>query len=145
MHIATFQATCQNQNCQHNFEVPQLSDFSYGEHLYHSIDGLDHQYLNSMDHQVWDQVATTVSSIFSTKDQVKIGGTIQKIIGLIADRKAPDTYYSLLERCPKCQSTDLFIDENNKTGSMEVSHLSFHRYTHLSESDRIRLILPHIT
>jgi hypothetical protein len=39
MIVATFKAKCDNMTCQNDIDAPLLSDFSYGDFLYGSIDG----------------------------------------------------------------------------------------------------------
>lgn len=140
MQIATFKAKCKKSSCGHDFDVPLLSDFTYGEFIYSSIDGKEFRYYNSLDCETWNFIDKTVSEYLGKKNREEIGTIIQKIIGLVADRQNPDIYFTQDIHCPKCHSKVESVNDNNKTGLKEFEILTFNNFTKLIESEKRKLI-----
>lgn len=140
MKIATFSAKCKNSTCKHDFNAPSLSDFSYGEYLYGSIDSKEIRYYCGLGCETWNFIDHLLSKYFDKKKREDIGLMIQKMIGFVADRQNPDVYFTQDIYCPQCQSKVHSIDDNNKTGLHEYAHLTFNGFTNLNEFEKIKLI-----
>ncbi len=140
MKIATFSAKCRNISCKYDFNAPALSDFSYGEYIYGSMDSREIRYYSGLGCETWDLIDRLVSVRLNNKNREKIGSVIQKIVGLVADRQNPDVYFTQDIYCPKCQSKRTSIDENDKMGLQEYESLTFDNFTNLNELEKERLI-----
>lgn len=141
MELATFKAKCKNTSCGHDFDVPVLSPFSYGEYIYSSVNGKEIRYYSGSDCETWAFVEKTMSEGESREDS---GQLIQKVIGLIADRPHPDAYFTQNYYCPECHSRVSSIDENNKTGSTEYEHLTFSHFSNLTNLEKKKLIFERL-
>ncbi len=141
MKIATFRAICKND---HFFDVPALSDHSYGEFIYFSIDGKEIRYYLTLDCNTWDYIAEKVSDYFDKKNRKEIGPIIQKIIGFVADRQNPDNFFTLYAYCPICHSKAKTIDFENRTGTKEYENLTFNGFSSLTASEKNTLITKYM-
>ncbi len=140
MNIETFKAKCKNIKCRHVFNAPLLSDFSYGEFIYGSIDAKEIRYYCSLNCKVWSFIDKVVSEKFSNIKRLEIGVIIQSIIGFVADRQEPEIYFTQSIYCPKCHSKVKSIDVNNKTGLNDYKSLTFNSFTNLTELEKEELI-----
>ncbi len=140
MEIATFKAKCKNTECRHDFDAPLLSDFSYGEFLYGTIDGKEVRYYCSLDCEIWDFIDQTVSRYFGKKNREEIGVMIQKTVGFVADRQNTEIYFTQDIYCPQCCSKVRSIDTDDKTGRGNYAHLTFEEFRQLGEWEKEKLI-----
>ena len=136
MKVATFKAKCKKLTCRLDIDAPLLSDFSYGEFLYGSIDGKLIKYYCGLDCKTWKFVDTIISEIYKDKNRTEQGTIIQKIIGLIADRDNKDIYYTQDIYCPKCQYKIKSINSNIKTGLQEYMDLTFNDFENMNQIDK---------
>jgi hypothetical protein len=140
MRIATFKAKCKKITCRHVFDAPLLSDFSYGEFIYGSIDSKLIRYYCGLDCETWSFIDKVVSEKFSEKNRLEIGAIIQKIIGFVADRQETKIYFTQDIYCPNCQTKVKSIDVNNKTGLEEYNSLTFNDFSKLTEFAKKEMI-----
>lgn len=140
MKLATFEATCRNDACLHTFDAPLLSDFSYGEFIYSSIDGQLIRHYSSFDCEVWSFIDKMVSERFSTKSRLKAGVIIQKIIGFVSDRQDPAIPFTQDIYCPQCRSKVTSIDDNNRTGVEDYERLTFNSFMSLTQFEKGKLV-----
>ncbi|MDO6808737.1 hypothetical protein Q4603_08950 [Zobellia galactanivorans] len=140
MNIATFEANCTQPTCGHKFDAPLLSDFSYGEYIYSSNDGMEIKYFCGLKSEAWKLIGEIISEADEKDKTLKIGPTIQRLIGLVADRKNPDSYFTQDIYCPKCRSKVFTIDSDKKTGINDYLTLTFENFMNLPELKRKYLI-----
>ena len=136
MRVATFKAKCNKLTCRLDMDAPLLSDFSYGEFLYGSIDGKLIKYYCGLDCKTWEFVDTFISEIYKDINRTEQGAVIQKNIGLIADRDDMDMYYTQDIYCPKCKSKIKSINSNIKTGLQEYMDLTFNDFESMNKIDK---------
>ncbi|HNW51076.1 MAG TPA: hypothetical protein PKH79_08345 [Prolixibacteraceae bacterium] len=136
MKVATFKATCSTSTCLSVADVPWLSDFSYGEFLYGSVDGKEIRYYNALDCPTWKFVDEMIGELFNDHKRKRQGVTIQKIIGLIADREDPDVFYTPDIYCPVCHSKIQAIDLNQRTGLQEYRDLTFQKFESMDPTEK---------
>ena len=136
MKVATFKAKCNKLTCQLDIDVPLLSDFSYGEFLYGSIDGKLIKYYCGLDCPIWKFVDTVISETYKDKKGTEIGAAIQTIIGLIADRDETEIFFTQDIYCPKCKSKIKSINSNIKTGLLEYMDLTFNNFENMNQTDK---------
>ena len=136
MKVATFKSKCHNSTCQLDIYVPVLSDFSYGEFIYGSIDGKLIKYYCGLGCKTWEFVDTVVSEICKDKNRREQGAVIQKIIGLIADRDDEDMYFTRNIYCPKCHTQIKSINFDMKTGLQEYPDLTFTDFERMNQLDK---------
>jgi hypothetical protein len=134
MKIATFKSMC--SNCHSEVDVPLLSDFSYGEFLYGSVDGKEVRYYGALECPNWKFVDEIMDGRYNYQDRKRQGTTIQKIIWLIADRDNPDVFYTPDIYCPVCRSKIQSIDPNQRTGFQEYRDLSFQKFERMDPNEK---------
>jgi lysyl-tRNA synthetase class I len=140
MKIATFRAKCQGSTCRLEFDAPVLSDFSYGEFIYSSVDSEQIRYYCGFGCETWKFIDTIVAGYFEKKNREEMGAVIQRIIGLVADRQNSEAYYTQAIYCPKCHLKVDSIDDNDRTGTQEYEDLTFDSFMRLTELKRKILV-----
>lgn len=110
-----------------------MSDFSYGEFIYNSIDGDEVRYFCGLENETWNCVSKLVSKLIKKKDLPKIGHHIQKIIGYVADRNNPNSYFTQNIYCPKRKSSYVNVNTNKRIGIRNYENLTFRNFNSLLE------------
>ena len=135
--VSTIRVKCRPWG--HQFEFPILSDSSYGEFIYSNQNGKSYTYFNGINNNAWDFVQETIS--FNGKRIKDYGKTIQKIIGLIADKKEPtETFQNERIICPVCGRNAWHVYRDNVVGFIELEEMSFKRFEQLNLNERKREI-----
>ena len=107
MEIATFETKC---HCGYTFDLPELSDMSYGEFLYFDSSGNGARYLCAINNQTWEYISTILDSKLKDTSLNK-GIIIRNTLGEIADKININTTYVQKGVCPKCNS---FVNSNTE-------------------------------
>jgi hypothetical protein len=136
MKVATFRAKCPKSTCLLDIDVPLLSDFSYGEFMYGSIDGKSIKYYCGLDCKTWKFVDAVISEISKDEKPTEQGVVIQKIIGCIADRDDKDIYFTQDIYCPECQTKIKATNADVQTGVRDYPDLTFAGFESLNHEDR---------
>ena len=139
MEIATFETKC---HCGYTFDLPELSDMSYGEFLYFDSSGNGARYLCAINNQTWQYISTIIDSELKDTSLNK-GIIIRNTLGEIADKININTTYVQKGVCPKCNS---FVNSNTeiKKGIMEVEEMSFKQFQKYTDSEKRRIVTEFI-
>ncbi|SIS73546.1 hypothetical protein SAMN05421766_103704 [Zobellia uliginosa] len=73
-------------------------------------------YFCGLQNEAWKPIAEIVSEANEKDKTLKTGPTIQRLIGLVADRQNPDSYFTQDIYCPKCRSKVFAINSDKKQG-----------------------------
>ena len=133
MKTATFKTLC--EKCQHIFDIPLLSDFSYGKFIAKDKSGKVFAHLQAIDNEGWNRI----SEIFDNLSENKTNYTtehFQWIVGECLDSVNGDKI-SIANRyvCPKCHSSVKY-GPGEKTGEMNLPEASFSEFLSLSDEEQ---------
>ena len=138
MKVSTIKVKCRPWG--HQFEVPFLSDFSYGQFIYSSNDGQRYRYLEGINNKTWDFVSKIIEG--DTKRTEDKAETIQSVLGQIADKDTDTDFYQNKKIiCPTCGRKAWHVYRDNIVGSVEVKEMTFDRFERLTIEDKEREIL----
>lgn len=133
--IGTFSASCKNLICLHKFDAPLLPDQSYGQYIYFDTSGVGAKYYCGLNNSIWNFVSNIVDKSVR-KHNPKKGVIIQEIIGRIAQKTVPGKGYTQNLICPKCKSRAKWINRDEMIRSIQIEHLKFTDFEHLSEKEK---------
>ncbi len=129
--------------CLKKFSVPKLSDFSFGEYLYHTKDGKIYANFSAFDE-------LDISSFVEEKiDQNTVGRLVneiqknlkQKVIGKIADRPQQEIDFETGNYiCPRCGSKLVKVNENKRLKAERLPKLSFEEFKKLDKESKDNFI-----
>ena len=136
MKIATFESKC---SCGHQFDLPILSDMSYGEFLYFDFNGDGIKYFCGLNNTTWEFVSRIVDQKAITTSPRK-GIIIQQIIGFIADKTHLDSEYIQDRICPICKSIVSQININKRNGFLEIEELSFNQFENQNDFQKEQMV-----
>ena len=128
--IPTFAALC--ADCRESFGHPLLSDFSYGENIFYTVDG---KHCASTD--AFGPFAQRVHALFKSNNCKS--GTFWEVLASLADPIAGQPLTPSI-RCPHCGSTNLASWGGGKVGSVQVPTASFALASELSDDEIIERI-----
>ena len=145
MEIACFEAVC--NNCGMVFSNPLLSDFSYGEFIARSDNGIDFAYLNVFDEPAIAEIEKILSAM-SSYNGLKKNQTscFHYVLGKCSDfinGKSFDIGVSPI--CPNCHSIEVVYDNIKRMGTMIIPRLTFKSFLSLSQIEKQQMIKGHIT
>jgi DNA-directed RNA polymerase subunit RPC12/RpoP len=133
--IPTFAALC--ADCGKSFGHPLLSDFSYGECIFYTLDGRHCVHANVFvgDSGAFAQRVSALHKRCNCKP-----GTFWPVLASLADPVAGQAFTSSI-RCPHCGSKNLASWGGNKTGSTPVPAASFTSALALSDQEIIERVM----
>jgi|GEM_PF-1994696 len=128
--VRFFAAKC--RSCNTEFDLPLLSDFSYGESIFQSELGNYFNYCCAIDNKVWDIVSGLIHEFYWD-------GDYWFIFAACADRVHSQNM-GLLPRCPHCQSHS--VDYSNKTPTRDghIHVASFRTFMNLAPAEQLSFI-----
>ncbi|MEM9829013.1 MAG: hypothetical protein AAF944_00165 [Bacteroidota bacterium] len=138
MKTAYFRSRC--LVCWKSFEVPKLSDMSYGETLYYEKSIDEFGYFNWIENQDKEKIISlfldTDPELQFKNDETK-GNIAVKIIGLIADGDwEPILGHS---RCPRCKYKFNYVSKR-RSQIKNINLLSFKSFDVLKEDEQIEYL-----
>ncbi len=135
MRISIVRAKCKLWG--HRFEVPLLSDFSYGDFIYSSQDGKKHRFFESLNNKTWNFVEKIVSDDYRYSNHS--GDIIQMIIGRVADKDQSVKFFQNRKTiCPECGENVCHVFINDIVGFVEVEEMTFHSFEKLSTKEKAK-------
>ncbi len=141
---------CQCKVCGNTFEVYKLSDFSYGERLLLTEDGLDFGYIVCYEDSVFNEVSTIVENFCKPKNlkQNQIVDCFNKVFGISCDLingKKIDAYRSK-RACPDCKKDQLETTpyEPFKTITAKVPVITHDEWNKLSSIEKNDLVFKEL-
>ena len=129
--VPTFAALC--ADCGKPFAHPELSDFSYGECIFYTLDGKHYARANVFvgDAGAFAQRVSTLHKRCKCEP-----GTFWPVLASLADPVAGKAFTSSI-RCPHCGSKNLASWGGKKVGSASVAAASFRSSMALSDQEII--------
>ena len=127
--------------CWKGFEVPLLSDSSYGDTLYYDKTNKEYYYFNWFDNK---EIENSVIDFLNNHQEFQIkndddrGNTARKIVGIMADGNKENVIG--YNRCPRCGIKFNFVT-GRKTEVKEIENLNFSNYLNLDINTRNQILL----
>lgn len=106
--VGVYECLC--KKCGFEFDIYRLSDFSYGEKLLLTEDGIDYVYLNCFDDKVFNRIDGIVRELLKDRllSDIQIRECLNKVFDLTCDTVNEKHINSLRNNpsCPKCKCDD---------------------------------------
>ncbi|MBK8093779.1 MAG: hypothetical protein IPK32_17835 [Verrucomicrobiaceae bacterium] len=137
--VQFFSAKC--QACGHGFSMPLLSDFSYGEFIFHGERQCVFGFLSAQDEPAWEDIEVRLrrSALLGdrpTRPQIE---RLHRVIAVAADSIAGQRLVSF-PVCPSCGARSVAYGDSDPQGIHEIPQVSFQQYQSLSDSERSRRV-----
>ena len=145
MNIAAFSSEC--QSCTNRFEIPVLSDFSYGKFIAKGKSGKTFAYLNAIEHETeWDSIEEIYNEICELDAKlIKNTDAFQYLVGRCMNRVNGEEL-SIIRKwvCPECQSEDVRVELGEAVGLMNMEDVSFSEFLSVSEDGKRKLLRQYL-
>lgn len=144
MEIAFFKAKC--SSCEALFETPLLNDFSYGEFIARSKDGIFTAYLNAIEEPVVNEINVLFDVLFEEYGiNLSKSSCFQYVIGKCSDMiEGQEMRLDFKPLCPYCGSQDCIYNDLCLVGRRDVEKLSFNSFANLDDNVKEELIKEYI-
>lgn len=132
-----FGATCNTCGCA--FKMPVLSDFDYGEFVFHGR--AVHGYLNAITEPVWDDIVARLRAkgLLPEKSTDDEHMRMRAVMAALADRIGGQPLFEH-PICPHCNSHDVANGDSTAGGYHELPTVTFAVYTALTDEQRDAIV-----
>jgi hypothetical protein len=133
--VEFFRATC--SACGHQFSMPLLSDFSYGQFIFHGKCNRVFGFLSAHDEPVWEDIRVRLQRA-AFLPQSPSRSQIDKLHSVIAGAADSIAGQQLVPFpvCPSCGARTVSYGDSDSQGVHEIPRVSFHGYEKLSDRER---------
>ena len=137
--VRFFGAAC--KACGFEFSMPLLSDFSYGELIFHGERQGVFGFLSSLEEAAWEDVdarlrASVLRSASPSRSEIL---RLQRVVAAVADPIAGRRLVPF-PVCPSCGSRSIVDDESDPRGTGEIPRVTFQHYLSLSDAEKSRRV-----
>ncbi len=134
--VQFFQASC--QACRRKFSMPLLSDFSYGEFIFHGERGGVYGFLLALEEPAWEDIETRlqrvgVLAVSPTQKNTKDIDRFHRVIAACSDAIGGQALVPF-PVCPSCQSHSIAYGDSTPLGIRDIPRVTFGAYQLLSEA-----------
>jgi hypothetical protein len=131
--VYNFLNTC--NKCFNDIEYPLLGDFSYGELIFQTSDGLDFFIVELIDNKTLDFIYAFLNS--------KVGQKIskadpQKILALLADKVEGKEIAIDYPICPNCKRKQNHFNDNIRTTKRQIGFATWTNFESLTVDNKTR-------
>lgn len=137
MILSLLEAQC--ADCGTTFSCPQMGDFGYGTFLFHGERGTVHAAFEALGSPVWSYLGSMLDAVTDARIATARVAKLHAACAHFADPVAGQHLRSGIV-CPHCHSTRMAWWGGNKTGSAEVTGVTFSRFLALSATERQELV-----
>lgn len=144
MEIAFFQAKC--SECGTEFSTPLLSDFSYGQFIARSENGLFFAYLNAIEELAFKEISCIFDKLLKECGSSLDENTcFHSVVGKCSDMiEGQEMRIDIGPICPYCKSSSCHYDNLKMVEKREIENLSFTSFVALSDEEKNSLIRDYI-
>lgn len=139
--LVAFRTIC--NNCGHDFETYDLSDFSYGERILLTEDGIDYAYLNCIDDEVFMEIDNIIKLNLNDFETGSLK-TFNQVFGIACDKINEKTIDASREKrsCLKCNSSKLswWEYEPPKVIEKSIYLITYNDWSKLSYEEKVHVI-----
>ena len=131
-------AVCNFKNTCHKYfsdiEFPLLGDFSYGEIIFQTNDGLDFYIAELIENKTFNFI---VEHLKADKDLRRKKDDPQKLLLLVADKPNCKEFTANYPICPVCKSRQHHFNGSVRTSLMELAFVTWNKFEHLTDMDKM--------
>ena len=126
------QASC--RGCRRTFLIPALGDQSFGQFIFHGVNGSAFGFLSALEEPVWNDIEARLrgAGLFTTPDSRRQIEHLQRVVAASADPIGGQTLL-LYPICPGCRSRSIDYGDSDPLEIREVPGVTFRQYQLLSE------------
>ena len=137
--VQFFNASC--QACGQIFSMPLLSDFSYGEFIFHGERDHVFSFLSAFEEAAWDDIENRLRQAglladSPSRQQVQL---MHRVIAAAADMISGQRLVPF-PVCPSCGSSSVTYGDSEPQGIREIPGVTFNQYQMLSTTERSRRV-----
>jgi hypothetical protein len=133
--VQFFSAKC--QACGHRFSMPVLSDFSYGEFIFHGERQRVFGFLSAHEEPAWEDIDARLrrAALLGDSPSRPEINRLHRVIAAAADSIAGQRLVPL-PVCPSCGARSVAYGDSDPQGIHEIPSVTFQQYQSLSDSER---------
>lgn len=138
--VQLFEASC--RACHRTFAMPLLSDFSYGQFIFHGERGSVFGYLQALEDSAWEDMTARLQRIglfpsSATSEQID---HFHRVVAASTDAISGQRLVSY-PICPSCQSHTVSYGDSTPSVIREIPAVTFEEYLALPDATRTQRLL----